>query len=94
MVEKYQKERESKIEYIQSIVGEVASSALREKSGKLKNDEDVKLFRSLIIKILAHTKVAVKDLNDDALDSRFRTAKRLKSLVPVIEEKIKEQGVN
>lgn len=94
MVEEHKKERETKIAYIKEVNGEAAGSALREKSAKLKNDADVKEFRQLIIKLLAHSKVALVDMDDAALDSGFRLAKRLKGLIPVIEAKVKEQGVD
>ena len=93
MVEQHKQERETKIAYVKEVNGEVSGSALREKSGKLKNDAEVKEFRQLINKLLAHSKTALTDMDDSALDSVFRLAKRLKGLIPTIEAKIKDQGV-
>lgn len=93
MVEQHKLERETKIAYVKEVIGEVSVKALREKSGKLKNDDEVKEFRQLINKLFAHNKMDLTDADDSTLDSTYRLAKRLKGLVPAIEAKIKEQGV-
>ena len=94
LVQEYRKQRQSKIDYIKMVNGEIASSAIREKSKRLKNDEEVAEFRRLINKLMAHSQVDVMDLDEDALNSRFRLAKRLYEMVPSINAKIVEQGVD
>ena len=92
-VEEHKKERQTKIDFIKVVNGEVSSSAIREKSGKLKNDEQVREFRQLINKLIAHSKQDVYEMDDDRLDSAFRLAKRLQGLMPVIRAKIAQEGV-
>ena len=93
-VVKHEKERNAQIDFIKDVNGEVTIKALREQSGKLKSNDDVKEFRDLVKKLIAHSKESLLDASDDHINSVYRLAKRLKGLIPSIEKQISEQGAN
>lgn len=83
----HEKERTTKLDYIKDVIGKVMMSGLRERSKKTKSDAETKDFHKFINTLIAHNKNDMSGLSDDQLNSVYRLAKRLESMLPSIEAK-------
>ena len=85
----HENERTTKLDYIKDVIGKVMMSGLRERSKKTKSDAETKDFHKFINTLIAHNKNDMSGLSDDQLNSVYRLAKRLESMLPSIEAKCK-----
>lgn len=82
--------RNSMIEYIDSILGKIAGSGRRDDEKKKLNVDNVtKEYRKLGNDLIGHTKKNVRKLNDDALEARYKKVQRFKVLDDKVAEKLK-----
>ena len=94
IVEEYKKDIEAKIATIQSMIGEITTSGIREKSKQLKNTDDIKRFTKLANKYIGHSKIDFDNATIKELDKYLKEIAEMYDLMKKIQTELNKINID
>ncbi len=91
-VEEYKKDIKAKIERIQSMIGEITTSGMREEAKKLKANEQTKRFSKLANKYIGHSKIAFEQATQSELDKYLKEIVEMYDLMKELKKQLVKES--
>ena len=91
-VEEYKKDIKAKIESIQSMIGEITTSGMREEAKKLKANEQTKRFSKLANKYIGHSKIAFEQATQSELDKYLKEIVEMYDLMKELKKQLVKES--
>lgn len=88
LVSEFNEDRQKKIKAIETILGEVAASGIREKIKRFKADDDTKRATKLMNDLMAHAQKGLDEMSMPQLDNLMQKAVELQDLKKKLEIKL------
>ncbi len=89
-VKEYLHDRKGKIDEMKKIIGEITLSGRREKTRRLKNNQDVKKYRSLSHELQGHFKKNIEELSDEEINLLYQKVLEYQRLDTIMIKLIEE----
>src|SRR5574344_2789974 len=91
-VEEYKKDIKAKIESIQSMIGEITTSGMREEAKKRKSNEQTKRFSKLANKYIGHSKIAFEQATQSELDKYLKEIAEMYDLMKELKKQLVKES--
>lgn len=91
-IEEYKKDIKAKIESIQSMIGEITTSGMREEAKKLKANEQTKRFSKLANKYIGHSKIAFEQATQSELDKYLKEIAEMYDLMKELKKQLVKES--